>query len=105
MLEIGSIGGDFSELLRAMRAQLPVTSQLQRSIWERDQVLVDARLKRLQADEGRRALADTGGMADRVLAAYIKRAEQQAVPEQCVPRSRNSSLHGAISTCSFTIRW
>ena len=28
VLEIGSIGGEFSELLRAMRAQLPVTAQL-----------------------------------------------------------------------------
>jgi potassium efflux system protein len=75
VLEIGSIGGDFSELLRAMRAQLPIPGQLERNIWERDQALVDARLKRLQADEGRRALADTGGMADKVLAASLKQGE------------------------------
>ncbi len=37
VLEIGSIGGDFSELLRAMRAQLPIPGQLERDIWERDQ--------------------------------------------------------------------
>ena len=32
VLEIGSIGGEFSELLRAMRAQLPVAAGLQRRI-------------------------------------------------------------------------
>ena len=32
VLEIGSIGGEFSELLRAMRAQLPETARLQRRI-------------------------------------------------------------------------
>ncbi len=51
VLEIGSIGGDFSELLRTMRAQLPVTAQLDRNIWDRDQAIVDARLGRLQAEE------------------------------------------------------
>jgi potassium efflux system protein len=72
VLEIGSIGGEFSELLRAMRAQLPVTSQLERSIFDRDQMLVDARLKRLQADEARRALSDSRNMAERVLASAVK---------------------------------
>src|SRR4029079_6305444 len=57
VLEIGSIGGEFSELLRTMRAQLPVTARLQRHIWDRDQAIVDARLKRLQAEEARRALS------------------------------------------------
>ncbi|HEX2839850.1 mechanosensitive ion channel domain-containing protein [Hyphomicrobium sp.] len=72
VLEIGSIGGEFSELLRAMRAQLPSPSRLERRIWDRDQAIVDARLKRLQADEARRALSDTGGMAERVLASGVK---------------------------------
>ncbi len=81
VLEIGSIGGEFSELLRAMRAQLPDTARLQRRIAERDQAIVDARLKRLQAEEARRALSDTGGMAERVLAAYTKRAVDPAPPE------------------------
>ncbi len=76
VLEIGSIGSEFSELLRAMRAQLPNTSRLERRIWDRDQAIVDARLKRLQADEARRALSDTGGMADRVLASSVKQGEQ-----------------------------
>jgi potassium efflux system protein len=73
VLEIGSIGGEFSELLRAMRAQLPDTASLQRRIDERDQAIVDARLRRLQAEEARRALSDFGGMADKVLAAYAKK--------------------------------
>ena len=75
VLEIGSIGGEFSELLRAMRAQLPVPSRLQRRIWDRDQALVDARLKRLQAEEARRALSDTGSMADRVLESSARAGE------------------------------
>jgi potassium-dependent mechanosensitive channel len=78
VLEIGSIGGDFSELLRAMRAQLPEAARLLRRIADRDQAIVDARLKRLQAEEARRALSDTGGMADRVMASYAKRGEQVA---------------------------
>ncbi len=81
VLEIGSIGGEFSELLRAMRAQLPDVTWLQRRIAERDQAIVDARLRRLQADEARRALSDTGGMADRVLAAYTKRGGEAAPPD------------------------
>ena len=85
VLEIGSIGGEFSELLRAMRAQLPETARLQRRIADRDQAIVDARLQRLQAEEARRALSDTGGMADRVLAAYTKRADQQPVPDHVRP--------------------
>ncbi len=78
VLEIGSIGGEFSELLRAMRAQLPDVARLQRRIAERDQAIVDARLKRLQAEEARRALSDTGGMSERVLAAYTKRGGEPA---------------------------
>ncbi len=75
VLEIGSIGGEFSELLRAMRAQLPSTAWLERSIWDRDQAIVDARLKRLQAEEARRALSDTSGMAEKVLAASLRQGE------------------------------
>ena len=85
VLEIGSIGGEFSELLRAMRAQLPETARLQRRIADRDQAIVDARLRRLQAEEARRALSDTGGMADRVLAANTKRGDQQLVPADVRP--------------------
>ena len=85
VLEIGSIGGEFSELLRAMRAQLPETARLQRRIADRDQAIVDARLRRLQAEEARRALSDTGGMADRVLAANTKRGDQQVVPADVRP--------------------
>ena len=81
VLEIGSIGGEFSEFLRTMRAQLPSTSRLQRRIWDRDQAIVDARLKRLQADEGRRALADAAGMADRVLASSLKQGEPVPPPD------------------------
>jgi potassium efflux system protein len=85
VLEIGSIGGEFSELLRAMRAQLPETARLQRRVADRDQAIVDARLRRLQAEEARRALSDTGGMADRVLAANEKRGDQPAVPADVRP--------------------
>ncbi|MGE0023999.1 MAG: hypothetical protein AB7S70_10260, partial [Hyphomicrobium sp.] len=81
VLEIGSIGGDFSELLRAMRAQLPSTAQLARNIWDRDQAIVDARLKRLRAEEGRRALTDRKGMAERVLAASVKQGEAEPGPD------------------------
>jgi len=81
VLEIGSIGGDFSELLRAMRAQLPSTAQLAGNIWERDQAIVDARLKRLRAEEGRRALTDTKGMAERVLSASVKKGEAEPGPD------------------------
>jgi potassium efflux system protein len=107
VLEIGSIGGEFSELLRAMRAQLPDTARLQRRIADRDQAIVDARLQRLQAEEARRALSDTGGMADRVLAAYTKRAEQKAVPDHVRPaleklvaarRDLYVQLHDALVT-------
>lgn len=82
VLEIGSIGGEFSELLRAMRAQLPDSARLQRRIAERDQAIVDARLRRLQAEEARRALSDAGGMAERVLASYTK---QDSIPADARP--------------------
>jgi potassium efflux system protein len=75
VLEIGSIGGEFSELLRAMRNQLPSTARLQRRIGDRDQAIVDSRLRRLQADEARRVLSDTGGVADRILASSAKQGE------------------------------
>ncbi len=81
VLEIGSIGGEFSELLRAMRAQLPPTTVLQRRIYDRDQSIVDARLKRLQAEEARRALSDASGMAERVLTASIKEGEPMPPPD------------------------
>ena len=81
VLEIGSIGGEFSELLRAMRAQLPATAELERSIWYRDQAIVDARLKRLQAEEARRALSDASSMAERVLAASLKQGEPEPGPD------------------------
>jgi potassium efflux system protein len=84
VLEIGSIGGEFSELLRAMRAQLPETTRLQRRIADRNQAIVDARLKRLQVEEARRALSDTGRMVDRMLASYTKRTGE-AVPEYVKP--------------------
>ncbi|MDH4982560.1 mechanosensitive ion channel domain-containing protein [Hyphomicrobium sp. D-2] len=73
VLEIGSIGGEFSELLRTMRNQLPETSRLQRRIADRNQAIVDGRLKRLQAEEARRALTDTGNMAERILGLYAQR--------------------------------
>ena len=85
VLEIGSIGGEFSELLRAMRAQLPDTARLQRRIADRDQAIVDARLRRLQAEEARRALSDTGGMAARILAANTKRDDQKVLPADVRP--------------------
>jgi potassium efflux system protein len=75
VLEIGSIGGEFSELLRAMRAQLPATARLQRRIWGRDQAIVDARLRRLQAEDARRVLSDASGMADRIMASSAKQGE------------------------------
>lgn len=75
VLEIGSAGGEFSEFLRTMRAQLPVEARLKRRIWDREQAIVDARLKRLQAEEARRALSDSKGMAERVLASSIKADE------------------------------
>lgn len=106
VLEIGSIGGEFSELLRAMRAQLPETARLQRRIAERDQAIVDARLKRLQAEEARRALSDTGGMAERVLASYTKRdgqvptADARPALEKLVAARRDLyvQLHDALVT-------
>lgn len=106
VLEIGSIGGEFSELLRAMRAQLPVTATLQRRIWDRDQAIVDARLKRLHAEEARRALSDGSGMADRVLAASLKQGEApppagvHAALEQLVAARRDLyvQLHDALAT-------
>jgi len=81
VLEIGGIGSDFSELLRAMRAQLPSAARLASSIQERDQAIVDVRLMRLRADEGRRALSDAGAMADKVLAASLKKGEPAPGPE------------------------
>ncbi len=106
VLEIGSIGGEFSELLRAMRAELPETARLQRRISDRDQAIVDARLKRLQAEEARRALSDTGGMADRVLASYAKRdghavpADVRSALEKLVAARRDlyAQLHAALVT-------
>ena len=85
VLEIGSVGSEFSELLRAMRAQLPDSARLQRRIAGRDEAIVDARLQRLQTEEARRALSDTGGMADRVLAAYSKRNDHQATTADVRP--------------------
>jgi len=107
VIEIGSIGGEFSELLRAMRAQLPETARLQRRISDRDQAIVDARLRRLQAEEARRALSDTGAMADRIMAASAKRGEEKALPaemrpalEKLVAARRNLyvELHDALVT-------
>lgn len=106
VLEIGSIGGEFSELLRAMRAQLPESARLQRRIADRDQAIVDARLKRLQTEEARRALSDTGGMADRMLAAYAKRdgqtppADLRPALEKLVAARRDLyvQLHDALVT-------
>jgi len=80
VLEIGSVGEDFSELLRAMRAQLPSSAELASNIQERDQAIVDARLMRLRADEGRRALSDAAAMADKVLAASLKNGEPEPGP-------------------------
>jgi potassium efflux system protein len=106
VLEIGSIGGEFSELLRTMRAQLPVTARLERSIWDRDQALVDARLSRLQAEEARRAFSDTGAMADRVLAASLRQGEPapgaavRPALEQLIAARRDLyvQLHDALAT-------
>ena len=82
VLEIGSIGGDFSELLRAMRAQLPV----HRASWSgasgtatrpsSTHVSSDCR-----PTKARRALADASGMADRVLAASVKQGEPEPGPD------------------------
>ena len=106
VLEIGSIGGEFSELLRTMRAQLPVAAGLQRRIWDRDQAIVDARLKRLQAEEARRALSNAGGMAERVLASSAKQGEPIPPPdvrpalEKLVAARRDLyvQLHDALAT-------
>ena len=83
VLEIGSIGGEFSELLRAMRSQLPSSTRLQRSIAERDQTLVDARLRRLRAEEARRALQNPAAMAERLLVNAAKDGE--TIPETVQP--------------------
>lgn len=83
VLEIGSIGGEFSELLRAMKAQLPSAAGLQRSIANRDQAIVDARLRRLRAEEARRALTSVSSMADRLLARATKDGE--TIPESVRP--------------------
>ena len=83
VLEIGSIGSEFSELLRAMRSQLPSSTRLQRSIADRDQTIVDARLRRLRAEEARRALANAGAMADRLLKNAAKDGE--VIPESVRP--------------------
>ncbi|MCC7251825.1 mechanosensitive ion channel domain-containing protein [Hyphomicrobium sp.] len=105
VLEIGSIGGEFSELLRAMRAQLPSSARLQRNIIERDQTIVDARLKRLRAEEARRALADAGSMAERMLAISAK--EGETIPADVRPaleklvvarRELYVQLHDALVT-------
>lgn len=105
VLEIGSIGGEFSELLRAMRAQLPSTTRLQRSIVDRDQTLVDARLRRLRAEEARRALQDAGAMADKVLAGATK--EGETIPADVRPaleklivarRDLYAQLHDSLAT-------
>ncbi len=106
VIEIGSIGSEFSELLRAMRAQLPISAQLQRSISDRDQAIVDARLKRLQAEEARRALSDAGSMADRLLANAVKGGapeppkEVRAALEKLVTQRRELyvQLHDALVT-------
>lgn len=106
VLEIGSIGGEFSELLRAMRAQLPPATLLQRRIYDRDQSIVDARLKRLQAEEARRALSDASGMAERVLTASAKEGEPAPPPdvrealEKLVTARRELyvQLHDALAT-------
>ncbi len=67
ILEIGSVGGELGEYLRVMRAQLPPIAALRTEISERDAAIVDARLKRLNVDQGRRALADPERAAERFL--------------------------------------
>lgn len=105
VIEIGSIGGEFSELLRAMRSQLPSAARLQRSIAERDQTIVDARLRRLRTEEARRALQNPAGMAERLLANAAKSGE--TIPESVQPaleklivtrRELYTSLQDALAT-------
>jgi potassium efflux system protein len=75
VLEIGSIGGEFGEFLRVMRAQLPSVSAVQKRILDREQAIVDARLNRLRVDETRRGLTDAGNVAKQVLANGGKQGE------------------------------
>ena len=72
----------------------------------RDQAIVDARLKRLQAEEARRALSNAGGMAERVLASSAKQGEPIPPPdvrpalEKLVAARRDLyvQLHDALAT-------
>ncbi len=89
-----------------MRNQLPESARLQRRIADRDQAIVDARLRRLQAEEARRALADSGGMTNRLLEGYAKR-DGKAAPENVRPaleklvaarRDLYVQLHDALVT-------
>ncbi len=86
ILEIGSVGEELGEFLREMRAQLPHVAALRDTIHERDEAIVDARLQRLNVDKTRRALADAGGAADRLLesSAPEARAELHATLEKLV---------------------
>ena len=68
ILEIGSVGEELGEYLRVMRAQLPSISGLAAEIRKRDAAIVDARLKRLNVDQGRRAIADPELAAKQLLA-------------------------------------
>jgi len=68
ILEIGSVGEELGEYLRVMRGQLPPISELGAEIRARDAAIVDARLKRLNVDQGRRAIADPELAAGRLLA-------------------------------------
>jgi len=67
ILEIGSVGEELSEFLREMRAQLPPLAALRDAIHERDQAIVDARLRRLNMEKSRRMLADLPRAVERLL--------------------------------------
>lgn len=80
VLEIGSVGEEFGVLLREMRAQLPSDALLRKKIRDRDQAIVEERLKRLKAEESLRTLSDVSGEAVKLLASTYK-PESEWQPE------------------------
>ena len=97
ILEIGSVGEELGEYLRVMRAQLPLISVLRSEIRERDAAIVDSRLKRLNVDQRRRALSDSGRAAERLLATTDlgptdRRADLQPTLERLV-KARGDALN------------
>lgn len=75
VLEIGAVGEDFAELLRELQSRLPATASVRQAVNDRQKLIINTRLHRLQVAERRRQLADASAAVEAVIAEARKRDE------------------------------